>query len=469
MICQAARDGLAAGLSLLSSRAMIDILRNPTYAKLFAAHSVAVLGTGMLTIALSLLAFDLAGNAAGTVLGTALAIKMVAYVCVSPIANAIAERLPRKALLVGADLVRAGIALALPFIDAIWQVYALVFVLQSSSAVFTPAYQATIPDILEDERSYTRALSLSRLAYELENLLSPALAGLLLLVMTYHGLFVGTFLGFVASAALVCWAAIPPRRAQAGDRPFAERLTRGTRIYLATPRLRGLLALNLSATAAGAFILVDTVVVVRAGYGAAETDLAVAFAAFGAGSMAAALLLPRLLDSIADRPVMVVSALLLALATAGFGLWWSVNGLPEWSMFLLAWATLGILFSAVVTPSGRLLRRSVHAEDRTAIFAAQFALSHACWLVTYLIAGWAGGLIGLPMTMVLLGGLALLGALIAQTLWPVGDPTEVEHDHADLDPNHPHIRRGGRSGRRHSHVFVIDDQHRSWPARSRPS
>jgi MFS family permease len=51
----------------------------------------------------------------------------------------------------------------LPFIDAIWQIYLLVFLINACSAGFTPLFQATIPDVLPDEAEYTRALSLSRL------------------------------------------------------------------------------------------------------------------------------------------------------------------------------------------------------------------------------------------------------------------------------------------------------------------
>lgn len=119
-------------------------------------------------------------------LGAAYAIKMVAYVGLAPVAAALVVRLPRRAVLIGADLARAGVALCLPFIDAVWQVYVLIFVLQAASATFTPAFQAAIPDVLPDEADYTRALSLSRLAYDIENLVSPALAGVLLTVMSYH-------------------------------------------------------------------------------------------------------------------------------------------------------------------------------------------------------------------------------------------------------------------------------------------
>lgn len=44
----------------------------------------------------------------------------------------------------------------------------------------------------------------------------------------------------------------------------------------------------------------------------------------------------------------------------------------------------------MLTPTGRLLRRSAEAGDRPALFAAQFVLSHACWLLTYPLAGRLG-------------------------------------------------------------------------------
>ncbi|MEH6381566.1 MAG: MFS transporter, partial [Dietzia cercidiphylli] len=126
---------------------MVGVLRNPTYARLFIAQVVALLGTGLLTVALGLLAFDLAGRDAGAVMGTALTIKMVAYVGVAPVVAALVDRLPKKAVLVGADLIRFAVALLLPFVAEVWQIYVLVFVLQSASATFTPAFQSLIPAV----------------------------------------------------------------------------------------------------------------------------------------------------------------------------------------------------------------------------------------------------------------------------------------------------------------------------------
>ena len=222
---------------------MLQVLQNRTYRHLFMAQVIALIGTGLATVALGLLAYDLAGADAGVVLGTALAIKMLAYVGVAPVAGAFAERLPRRAMLVSLDLVRAAVALALPFVTEVWQVYVLIFVLQSASAGFTPTFQATIPDILMEEKDYTRALSLSRLAYDLESLISPMLAAALLTIVSFHELFAGTGVGFLASAALVVSVALPsPKPAE--KRGIYDRTTRGLRIYLATPRLRGLLHLE---------------------------------------------------------------------------------------------------------------------------------------------------------------------------------------------------------------------------------
>ena len=434
---------------------MLAILENRTYRHLFLAQVIALVGTGLATVALGLLAFELAGAEAGAVLGTALAIKMIAYVGVAPVASAFAERVPRLAMLVALDLVRAAVAVFLPFVTEIWQVYVLIFVLQSASAAFTPTFQATIPDILPDEKEYTRALSLSRLAYDLESVVSPMLAAALLAFISFHSLFAGTVIGFLVSAALVISVVLPSPK-PSKPRGIYDRTTRGIRIYLATPRLRGLLAINLAVASAGALVIVNTVVYVQAVYGLDNQAMALALAAFGGGSMVAALALPKLLDSIPDRTAMLGGASLLAVGTL------AAAALPGYGWLLPLWFLLGVGYSTAQTPSGRLLRRSANPEDRPALFAAQFALSHACWLIAYPLAGWAGATLGLPMTAIILAALAAVAIGIGFAVWPADDPEVLEHGHADLSADHPHLAEAGH-GRRHAHAYVIDDMHAAWP------
>ncbi|MDE4276493.1 MFS transporter [Phaeobacter gallaeciensis] len=440
---------------------MFDILSDRTYRHLFLAQVVALIGTGLATVALGLLAYDLAGSGAGLVLGSIFTIKMIAYVGIAPIAGAFADRVNRRALLVTLDLVRAAAALCLPFVTEVWQVYVLIFLLQSASAAFTPTFQATIPDILPEEDRYTRALSLSRLTYDLENIVSPTLAALLLTVMAYDTLFLGTVAGFVGSALLVVSVLLPsPKSTQ--RRGIYDRTTRGIRIYLATPRLRGLLALNLAVSAAGAMVLVNSVVLVRGELGLSESNVAWAMFAFGFGSMLAALLLPPVLDRVPDRPVMLSGAGLLVAALLGLAALVAITGL-SWGGLLISWCLVGIGYSSVMTPSGRLLRRSAHAEDRPAIFAAQFALSHACWLLTYPLSGWLMTAFGTLTALILLAALSLVGLLLCRFLWPAHAPSEIPHSHADLPPDHPHLLEHGDEA--HKHAIIIDDLHRDWPTR----
>ncbi len=443
---------------------MMSVLADRTYRQLFMAQAIALVGTGLATVALGLLAYEIAGADAGAVLGTALAIKMVAYIFIAPVVGAYADRLPRKGVLVAMDLVRAGVALVLPFVDAVWQVYLLIFLLQSASAAFTPTFQAAIPDILPDEEEYTKALSLSRLAYDLESLLSPMLAAALLTIIGFHWLFAGTAVGFAVSAVLVAITAVP--RLKAGVRAIEgvwRKTTRGARIYLKTPRLVGLLAVTLAAAAGSAMVIVNTVVMVRE-LGRSQQDVALALAAYGGGSMLIALLLPRILTSWDDRKVMLGGAVLLSLVLFGSGaLTPTLSDALAWPFLLLAWFVMGAGYSLCVTPGGRLLRRSSNEDDRPALFAAQFALSHVCWLVAYPVAGQAGARLGMPAAFLILAMIGLIGLMFGLWKWPKVDPETVGHGHPDLPADHPHMLEHGSGV--HRHAYVIDDLHGKWPGK----
>ncbi|MFF3617350.1 MFS transporter [Streptomyces sp. NPDC002580] len=409
---------------------MLSVLRNRTYRQLFTAQVVALVGTGLATVALGLLAYDIAGADAGSVLGTALAIKMGAYVAIAPMIGAMADRLPRRTLLAGADLTRAAVALILPFVDQVWQVYVLIFLLQSASAAFTPTFQAVIPDVLPAERDYTQALSLSRLAYDLESLFSPALAAALLSLISYNWLFLGTVAGFLASAVLVVAGVLPKPSAARESRTGTRhaKATAGTRLFFTTPPLRSLLALNLAVAAASATVTVNSVVYVRDHLGLGVADVSLALGAYGGGSMLVALLLPRVLERVSDRTVMLRGALLLAAVFAALGAVTGAGGGGwRWPTLLAVWAAFGAACSMVLTPTGRLIRRSAPPEQRASAFAAQFSLSHSCWMLTYPLAGWLGAAAGLQSAVIVLGLITLASGMLAVHLWPSLASTEPEY------------------------------------------
>jgi len=155
--------------------------------------------------------------------------------------------------------------------------------------------------------------------------------------------------------------------------------------------------------------------------------------------MTAAILLPRLLDRMADRPIMLSSAGALGGALLAFA---AIASVPDtakwfWQALLPTWTILGVAYSAVMTPSGRLRRRSARAAYRPAVFAAQFALSHACWLLTSPLAGWLGSSAGIVPTLLVLAAITLVGVLIARRIWPANDADMLPHQHPELHPEHP--------------------------------
>lgn len=404
---------------------MSTVLVHTVFRRLFCAQVIALLGTGLLTVALGLLAFDIAGDSAGAVLGTAMTIKMVAYVAVSPVTAALTARLPRKPLLVTTDIVRAGVALCLPVVDQTWQIYVLIFVLQSASATFTPAFQAVIPSVLTDEDDYTRGLSLSRLAYDLESVVSPVLAAALLTVVSYNNLFLGTVAGFLGSAVLVLRSRLP-RVAQAPSEPFLTRLTGGARLFLRVRQLRGLQGVNLTVAAVQAMVIINTVTLVRGSMHREESDVAMLLAAFGAGSMTVALSIPWLLRRIPDTLAMTAGSVLslVVLGTVAWtipvavdtGLWWPL---------MLLWFLQGASTSLMLTPSPRIVQKNSTETTRPALFAAQFSLSHACFLLTYPVAGALGVAAGLPTTALVLVAVGAVGTLWTALNWYAGQRVTV--------------------------------------------
>ena len=459
----------------------VNPLRNKSFRNLFTAQVIALVGTGLSTVALTLLAYDLAGGNAAAVLGTALAFKMLAYVVFAPIVGGLAHRFPRKPFLIMMDVIRAAVVLSMPFVTEIWQIFTLIFVLNLFSAGFKPVFAATIPDIVPDERQYTRALSMSRLAYDLENLLSPLFAGLALLVMTYTGLFVANSVAFLISAVLILVTLFPESRKIERIGTIVDEVSFGLRSYLKTPRLRGLLMLYLAVSAASAMIIVNTVVYVRETLGGAESDVAMALAAAGGGSMLAALSLPKILDRIADRPVMLLGGVLMAV---GLGM---MSRGPAFNALLAIWFVIGFGWSLVQTPAGRVVIRSAAPADRPAYFSAQFALSHACWLIFYPVAGQLGTRIGIETTALILGCAILFFVIFAAAVWPRIDAETLkhahekvghehlhshgehhEHEHDDGEVDEPHTHAHEHPELMHSHQFVIDDHHAMWPDSSTP-
>tara|TARA_R110002096_G_scaffold338721_1_gene532071 strand:- start:23291 stop:24697 length:1407 start_codon:yes stop_codon:yes gene_type:complete len=434
---------------------------NKTFRLLFAAQICSLVGVGLLTVALSLLAFRIGGTAAGgQVLGLVLALKMVAYVFLAPLAETLSAGISRKRVMVSLDFGRMLLLLPMAFATEGWQIVALAFAFFALSSGFTPLFQSVVPDVLPDENDYTLALSWSRIAYTLEAILSPVIAATLLNVVIGEALFYAAALAFSGSVLALLWARLPQGIFTGRGGTLLKRTGYGLWVHWHTPRLRGLVLLKFALSLAMAWVLVNSVVYAGARLGDADRFFPILMACYGAGAVLGAVIVPGMLRKSSERTTMFIGTFGFAVAGAAFALS-PPSSLPALG---LIWLVFGIASSLTLTPGGLVIARSATSRDRPAVFAAQFSLSHAGWMFAYPLAGWLAGYTSLELALLILSILCAAVAIAALVVWPANDPQERPHAHPDLPTNHPHLTSVPTFGAQHQHVhaFRIDDLHSSW-------
>jgi dTMP kinase len=125
-----------------------DLLRNPAFSKLAAAMTVSSLGDWVGFIAVSALVVRLGGrNAPYAVAGVMIA-RTLPSVLFGPLAGVIVDRVDRKKLMMTADIARGVLYGSMPFIGRLWGIFALSFVIECLSLVWSPAKDATLPNLI---------------------------------------------------------------------------------------------------------------------------------------------------------------------------------------------------------------------------------------------------------------------------------------------------------------------------------
>src|SRR3954466_13465924 len=119
--------------------ATTTLWRNRDFRLLFSAQIISLLGSGVTTVGLALLAYQLTGGVSATaVIGNALTLRILAFLLFSQPAGVIADRVSKKRILIAADVIRFALLALFPFITSVWQIYALIFAINAVTAFFTP-------------------------------------------------------------------------------------------------------------------------------------------------------------------------------------------------------------------------------------------------------------------------------------------------------------------------------------------
>lgn len=414
------------------------LFRNRNYLLLFSAQIISMMGSGVTTIGLAIFAHQMVGGAsAAAVIGNALMLRILAFLLFSQPAGILADRMNRKTILIVTDVLRFGLLALFPFVSEVWQIYALIFAINAVTAFFTPTFEAMIPQVV-GERQYVKALSLSRVATDIEALAAPALAGLLLIWLGVRWMFWFDALTYLLSAALVMMSTVrhvPSPWKKFSLRTLGSELTYGTRVILREASLRQAILLSFVEATAGAVAIVATVVYIKDLLQRGETAFALVMAGLGLGSTIMALVLGKLTgryeassDSQADlhqrRHQWTGTALLVGGTVLGAlllpGLWQ-----PPLLAFAFLWILNGASQALIAISSTTLLAEHTSEQERGRVYAAYFALTHACWLLTYPAVGHGVSRFGALMVFTAAGVVCLMITLIAVWLQPAGHKEHV--------------------------------------------
>ena len=205
-----------------------DVARSPTYAPMWRAQLVSSFGDTLHYVALVVLVFELTGS--GIAVAGLVAAEIVPVLLLGPVAGVIIDRFDRKAVLIGADLLRAALALSLVRPLGTWHPYAVAAGLTVGSAFFNPTAQAVIPD-LTTEGQRLAANSVAWSTGRLVQIVGAATAGGLIGLVGTGAAFALNAGTFLLSAAFLVRLVVPPHAGQ-----LAAGVTRGLGGYLADAR-----------------------------------------------------------------------------------------------------------------------------------------------------------------------------------------------------------------------------------------
>jgi MFS transporter, NRE family, putaive nickel resistance protein len=430
---------------------LFGCLRNPVFAQLYSAQTINLLGDALTWLGLALLAFDLAGNNSAVVLSGALTLRVTAFVLLSPLAGSVADRFDRKTILVITHLARMGIVSLLPFVNAVWQVYAIVFALNVFYAFFTPTYQATIP-LVTGQQEYPQAIALSSATFQLLGVLGPGIAGSVAAFVGARQVFFLDAITFLIAAVLIVTL---PQQLQVEQSNTTIRATErtwqdikaGTTRLFADTSLRYALVIQLVASITGAQILVNTVGYVQGTLNLESVQYGWVMATFGIGATIGAVAVGIIGIRWARTTLLLLGATLITLALLPA----NYAGLAP---LMLLWLVAGAGQTSVNVTTQILIADRVPTEFQGRVYGAQFAWSHLWWVFSYPLAGWLGS--HASDRMFLYGG--LMGLLLLLMTQLTLTPKSHEHWHESVWHDHEHIHD---EVHRHEHHpgILLDEPH----------
>ena len=303
-------------------------------------------------------------------------------VVLAPVAGVWADRLDRRTVMIGADLARVPVALAMVFAPDLPVLLALVVLKGCFSTFFTPAWQATIRMTVPEE-DLLAANSLSQLSLQMTKVIGPALGGILVAVSGPRAAFVADAVSFLLSALFLSrLPAMPPEPGEEEETPagFWEEFKAGF-LYLVRNKA---LAISVGSVAAAMFVIFTfdgLGALALKDVGVNEALFGLAVGAIGLGTAAGAAAIGQW--GMRFNPLRIIGAgqlvggvmvvLVGAAALARF------DRVPL--AWIPGWFLIGLAGAAMFVPYGYVLLRETPEELMGRVSASANAVATTCQLL----------------------------------------------------------------------------------------
>src|SRR5215470_2263524 len=375
---------------------------------LFVAHLLSAVGDQFARVALAVLVFDRTRSAGLTALTYALT--FLPSLLAGPLLSGMADRLPRRSVMVVSDLARMVLvaAMALPGLPLL-AVGALLVIVQILAAPFNAARAATLPAILDGDR-YVVACTVSNMTYQLAQLAGFAVGGVLVGTLGPTEALLLDAATFAASAALVRFG-LRARPAAAMARTARSRwsrdITDGAGLVWRDRRLRALVML---ASISGFYITVEGLSVPYADeIGGGPATVGLLMAANPAGTLLGMALISQLAPEHRNQ-------LLGPLAVAACAPLLGCALHPGLMITLALWALSGLASAYQVVANAEFVR-SVPDSRRAQAFGLAVTVLVAAQGVGVVLAGTAADRDGPAMVVAVAGAVGMVAAALAAVSW----------------------------------------------------
>lgn len=390
---------------------MFRSLRVHNY-RLFAMGGViSNVGNWMQRTAQDLLVLQLTGGS-GTALGITMALQFLPTLLFGMLGGMLADRYPKRALLIIAQTLMAVLALAVGVLTIagvvqVWHVFVMAFALGLVSCVETPTRQTFVVEMVGRE-DLPNAIALNSSSFNLARVVGPAVAGLLINALGMGPIFMLNAISFaavIASLALMRKSELSPVQPV----PRAKGQVReGLYYVLRNPDLlMPVLLIGFVSVFAQSFS-VSIALMATEVFGAGASSFGLASSVFAVGALGGALLAAR-------RPQ--PSRRLLILGAALFGLFQVVTAFaPSYPLYLLLLIPAGVALITVNTAANASVQLAASPEMRGRVMGIYLLVFTGGAPLGSPLVGWLSDAVGPRVAMALSGVLVMVGVGLAVLL-----------------------------------------------------